>query len=181
MRYFFRRRIPRFDRALLVESGSRAHSERFLPQIRRNHGAVAVDIVTCYAGIPAGYPPDTRVFHVGRYAGRAGRKRLYRELQSAGYQVLGILCSDEPIMTKWKWALVARVPAKVFIVNENADYFWLDYSSWRILVRFALYRSGLAGAGAARTLLRAVLAPFTLAYLLLSAAMAHFRRLLRAI
>ena len=28
-------------------------------------------------------------------------------------------------MTKWKWLIALRIPAKVFIVNENGDYFWL--------------------------------------------------------
>jgi hypothetical protein len=30
-------------------------------------------------------------------------------------------------MTKWKWMLAARLPGKVFVVNENGDYFWLDH------------------------------------------------------
>ena len=29
-------------------------------------------------------------------------------------------------MAKWKWALALRLPAKVFVINENGDYFWLD-------------------------------------------------------
>ena len=52
------------------------------------------------------------------------------------FAALGILCSGEPIMTKWKWWLAAKVPAKIFIINENADYFWLDRARLRQLGRF---------------------------------------------
>jgi thiosulfate reductase cytochrome b subunit len=42
-----------------------------------------------------------------------------------------------------------------------------------------LFRAGLAGAGAVRTLARFFLFPFTLLYLLLYATTVHFRRVLR--
>jgi len=38
--------------------------------------------------------------------------------------------------------------------HENGDYFWLDYSNWRIIGYFALLRAGLAGPGAVRGLAR---------------------------
>lgn len=180
MRYFFRRRIPDPERVLLVESGSRTISERLLPLLRRNHGSrFAIDLVTCFPGLPDGFPPEMTVYRVSDYAGRAGRKRLYRELRARRYSLLGIFCSAEPIMNKWKWALVAQVPAKVFVINENADYFWLDYSHWRTIARLALLRTGLSGAGSLRTLVRLALFPFTLAALLLYAAFVHTRRALR--
>lgn len=179
MRYFFRRRVPELDRILLVESGSRHLAENLLPLLRRNTGKqVAIDLVTCYAGVPAGFPPepDTAAFRVSEYPGRAGFKRLSAELLARRYQVLAIICSAEPIMNKWKWALAARLPAKVLIVNENGDYFWFDYSNWRIIAYFALFRAGLAGPGALRNLARLALFPFTLLYLLLYAATIHLRR-----
>jgi len=120
--------------------------------------------------------PTTRVFSIHHYRGRAGRRRLYRELRSLGYSVMGILCAGEPIMTKWKWALALRLPVKVFVVNENVDFFWLDYSQWRTIRHFILYRTGLAGAGAVRTLVRFLMFPFTVLYLLLFAAAVHLRR-----
>jgi hypothetical protein len=82
-------------------------------------------------------------------------------------------------MTKWKWVLALRIPAKVFVVNENGDYFWLDRQHLGVIRRFVLLRSGLAGAGAVRTLARLFLFPFTLLYLLLYAATVHARRALR--
>ncbi len=198
MRDFFRRRIPQPGRVLLVESGSRSVCEKLLAVLRGLYGQqLPIDLITCYPGLPEGFSPQPTtapgptagapqlisgtpqplaVFRVSDYRGRAGRRRLYSELSRRRYPVLGIICSGEPIMTKWKWAVVARVPAKVFVANENGDFFWLDYSQWQIMVRFALHRSGLAGPGAIRGFARLALFPITLAYLLLYAAVAHLRR-----
>jgi hypothetical protein len=177
LRYLLRRRIPA-GRILFVESGSRDITERLLPILWRNHGS-PVDVVTCFPGLPAGLPSGARVFLVGDYRGPSGRKRLYAELRARGYALLGVLCSGEPIMTKWKWALAIRIPAKVFIVNENADYFWLDYAHRGILLRFTLLRSGLTGTGGLRAAARLAVFPFTLLSLLLYAAWVHSRRALR--
>jgi len=82
-------------------------------------------------------------------------------------------------MTKWKWVLAARLRAKVFIINENGDYFWLGRGHLDPLRQFVILRAGLAGSGAVRTLARVFSFPFTLAYLLLYASVAHGRRALR--
>ncbi len=79
-------------------------------------------------------------------------------------------------MTKWKWWLALHVPAKVFILNENGDYYWFDIGNWRTMLHFLLFRMGLTGAGAATTLTRLLMFPFTICYLLLYAAQAHLRR-----
>lgn len=179
MRYFFRRGFPPLSRILLVESGSRHLFERLLPLLRQTYGDVPIDLVTCYPGLPAGFPADTVVYRVADYRGRPARRALYRLLQSRQYSLTGIICSAEPIMTWWKWTVALHVPAKVFILNENGDYFWFDWGNWRTIRYFVLYRSGLAGAGAVRTLARVVLFPFTVLYLLLYATTVHGRRSLR--
>ena len=82
-------------------------------------------------------------------------------------------------MARWKWALGWQIPTKIFIINENGDYFWLERTQFRILRKFVLQRMGLAGSGAVRTLASALAFPFTLLYLLLYAAVEHARRALR--
>ena len=82
-------------------------------------------------------------------------------------------------MAKWKWSLGLRIPAKIFIINENGDYFWLDRLHLGSLRQFVLFRSGLAGSGAVRTLVRLISFPFTLLYLVLYATSAHARRAMR--
>lgn len=182
MRYILRRYVPPFTRILLVESGSRHIFEKVIPHLYETHGRrLVIDLVTCYAGIPAGLNPKTStVYRVTDYPGQPGRKRLYRQLKATRYPILGIICSAEPIMTKWKWMLALLLPAKLFIVNENGDYLWFDRGHWKIIRHFFLYRLGLTGGGAVRTLAQLVFFPLTLLYLLLYAAAVHLRRKLHA-
>jgi len=177
VRYFLRRGQPPVSGILLVESGSRHLIEHVLPGLRRTYGqSIPIDLVTCYTGMPPGIQA---VHHVTEHRGPGGRRQLYRTLAARHYSIMGMLCSAEPIMTKWKWALAARLPVKIFIINENGDYFWLDRGQWRTILHFALFRAGLTGSGAARTLARLCVFPFTLLYLLLYASTVHIRRALR--
>ena len=121
------------------------------------------------------------MYRVGDYPGPARRKALFSSLRENRYDVLGIICSAEPVMTKWKWAITAKIPAKVFILNENGDYFWLDRGHWSAIRHFVLFRAGLSGAGAVRTIARLIAFPFALAYLMLFAATVHLRRKLRTL
>lgn len=181
MRYFLSRRIPHPQGILLVESGSRAILEAVIPGLRHTWGeAVAIDLVTCYARLPEGLgAASTRVYRTSDYRTPERRRELVAELRRNRYAQIGIVCSGEPIMAKWKWALALRLPAKVFLINENGDYFWLDRGHLGLLRQMVLLRSGLAGAGAVRTLASVFSFPFTLAYLLLYAAVVHTRRALR--
>lgn len=156
-----------------MESGSRHLIEQVLPLLGNTYGAAPIDVVTCYPGAPEGV---AEVHRVGEHRGPAARRQLYRRLAAGGYSIMGIVCSGEPIMTKWKWALAARLPVKVFVINENGDYFWLDRGHWRAIRHFVLFRAGLTGSGAFRTLGRLLVFPFTLLYLLLYATTVHIRR-----
>jgi hypothetical protein len=181
VRYFLTGRLPEVNRVLLIESGSRGLVEGVIPGLRENFGPdIFIDLFTCYASLPAGFDPErTRVYRVGDYRGRQGRRRLYRELAGNRYALLGMICSGEVVMAKWKWVLGLRIPAKIFIINENGDYFWVDRLHTRTIGQFVLLRAGLAGSGAVRTLVRLVSFPFTLLYLLLYATTVHARRALR--
>jgi hypothetical protein len=175
MRRFLSRRIPPLERILLVESGSRRLYENLLPALYSQ--AAHIDLLTCFAGIPDQFRDSAgRVYRTADYPGGAARRTLYRQLAGNRYTTLGIICSGEPIMTKWKWATVYQVPAKVFVLNENGDYFWLDRANWRTALHFLAFRAGFSGAGAVTTLARILIFPFTLLYLLLFAAFVHIRR-----
>jgi len=155
--------------------------ERLTPVLRNCWGPeTPIDLFTCYAGVPRGFEgPNARVFRASDSRTREQRKAVLRKLAANQYTWVGIVCSGEPILMKWKWALALRLRAKVFIINENADYFWLDRTHLPTVWRFALRRAGLAGAGAARVLARVFAFPFALIYLLLYAAVVHGRRALR--
>ena len=180
MRLFLTGRQPDVSSILLIESGSRAIVERVVTILRNGYGNdVRIDLVSCYATLPEGFSDSTRIYRVSDFRGREGRRKLYRELIANRYSAVGIVCSAEPLMTKWKAALAYQIPAKIFVINENADYFWFDRVHLKQVRRFVLLRAGLAGAGAVRTLARAVSFPFTLFYLLLYASVVHARRGLR--
>jgi hypothetical protein len=179
VRYFLSRRIPEPTSVLLIESGSRALVEGLIGHFRETWDEVPIDLVTCYPKLPRGFPENTRLFCVTHYKGREGRRRLYRELIGRRYALVGMVCSGEPLLSKWKWILSLRLPAKIFIINENGDYFWLDWGHTSVIREFVYLRSGLAGAGAVRILARTISFPFTLAYLLLYATVVHTRRALR--
>ncbi len=180
MRYFFRRAVPANPRVLLVESGSRSNLERTIPLFREIYGDIAkIDVITCFAGAPQG--ADGRIYRVADYPTTQARKGLYAELDANRYGVIGVLCTAEPIMTKWKFALAARVPAKILIINENADFFWCDIGNWAMMLRFSLFRAGITGASAIPALARLLFFPLTAAYLLIYAVAVHLRRRMRMI
>jgi hypothetical protein len=178
LRYLLTHEVPTCTRILLIESGSRHLYDRIIPRFHEAYGEdLVIDLVTCYAGVPHWLNEATsKVYRVSDFQGSDGRRRLVAELRSNGYQVAGIVCSAEPIMTKWKWMLAARVPAKLFIANENGDYLWVDRVHRGIIRRFVFYRLGLTGANAVTTLASMLLFPFTVLYLLLYAAAVHLRR-----
>jgi hypothetical protein len=182
MRHFFTRSLPPFSRVLLVESGSRELFEKLLPILYQNHSGMTCDLVTCYAGVPKNFRHDQgSVYRVTDFPAGPARQRFYKELGVNRYDIVGIICSAEPIMTKWKWMLAARLPSKVFVLNENGDYFWMDHGHLANIRYFILFRAGLTGSGAVRTLARVVLFPFSLLYLILYAITVHSRRILRTL
>ena len=192
LRYFFRRHFPHSKRVLLIESGSRKLIEAAIPSLRAMLGEdTEFDLVTCYPGEPQGV--NGRILRVTSY-GPGGRGRLWADLLDdkphngacgpvrlapRGYTVAGMICSGEPIMTKWKWWLAGKLPAKIFVINENADYFWLDWAHRGLIRRFVAYRAGLTGSAAVPALVRFFLFPLTLTYLILYACTVHLRRRIR--
>ena len=180
IRYFFSGRAPSGTRMLLIESGSRSLAEGVIPLLSSDWAsAYETDLVTCFGGLPRGLPESTKVFRVNDYGTPEKRRELLKELNARHYAFVGIICSAEPIMTKWKWMLATRLPGKVFIVNENGDYFWFHRENAATLREFALVRMGLEGAGAIRTIGRLMLFPFAVLYLLLYAFTVHAMRRLR--
>ena len=183
MRYVFSTRFPPFDRILLVESGSREILERLIPLLLANHPTLTeIDLVTCYPGEPQGLRSEgvvSRVYRVADYVG--GRWKLLEELAARGYSNAGIICSGQPIMTQWKWAIALRVPVKIFLINENADFLFLDRGHWSNLVWLMKVRGGFGGAALAPSIARVMVFPFALVYLLLFAATVHLRRVIRSL
>jgi hypothetical protein len=180
MRYLLSQREPPPTRVLLIESGSRSLIEGLLPHLRERWARnIPIDLVTCYGGLSDGFGPETIVYRVTDYHPPDGHKELVRQLRARDYSFVGVICSGEPVMTKWKWWIALRLPAKVFIVNENGDYFWMNRKNVKAIRQFSLIRLGLSGEGSTRTIGRLLIFPFSLLYLLMYAFAAHSGRMIR--
>lgn len=181
MRYFLTGRHPKPSAILLVESGSRQLLEGVVTGLRETWGPdIRIDIATCFSGLPYGFTAaSTRAYALPDALSLRPRLHLFREIARNGYSHIGIVCAGGPILLKWKCILALGLPAKVFIINENSDYFWLDRKHLSAIRGFAIARVGMAGTGAVRTPARLLAFPFTLAWLALYAAAVHARRLLR--
>ncbi len=181
MDLFFSQRIPNFHRVVLVESGPRRLFDGFVGDLYQIHGEhIRIDLVTCFSGLPDGFRPENgRVLRVQDYPGWDGAQRLARECRSWGPEVVGIICAGVPVMSKWKWLLAAALRSKVFILNENGDYFWLDYSNWKTIWHFFAFRAGMTGANSVLLPVRLLLYPLGIAALAAYAAWMHGRRWLR--
>lgn len=179
--FLLSRWTPELDRVLVIESGSRSAAERYLTELYIKEGAQAVDVLTCYSVPPATFDTGKgHVYFTHKAQTGAARDALFRQFSEARYSAVCMLCTGENIMTKWKWVAAARIPAKVMIVNESADSFWLDRGHWRELRRMANDRYGLTTVSLLKLAVQAAAIPFTLTVLLSFAAWAHTRRLLRA-
>jgi hypothetical protein len=181
VRHVLTGRHPKVSSILLVESGSRGLLEGVVGGLREAWGPdIRIDVVTCYSDLPRGFNSGkTRVYRVSECRKLGRRLRMFRELARNRYSHMGMVCSGEPILMKWKWVLALGLPAKVFAINENCDYFWLDRKHLSAIRQFVIARAGMAGTGAVRTPARLIAFPFTLAHLVLYAAAVHTRRWLR--
>ena len=117
------------------------------------------------------------MYNVNDFRGRKSGTTLIPGIARHGYAIAGIVCSNEAILNTWKWALAAALPVKVLISTKTG----IGSGSIARMVRTSAvlkYRAGFADAGIVRAFARIVIFPFTLSYLLLYAAAAHFRRAL---
>lgn len=179
MKRFLSRQSPDPQRILVIESGSRSILENWLRRLTPHYGKARIDILTCYEGLSLDYIPQGEsgsLYSTSKYTNSGSRNGLVNELKSNQYDMVGIICSDESIMTRWKWFLIWKIPAKVFIINENSDWFWFDRGSIGILRSMAFSRTGMSGSGVLRQPLKLILFPLTLTYLAAYATFMHIRR-----
>jgi hypothetical protein len=175
---------PKLSRVLLIESGSRGAADKFLTELYSLDENEQVDVLTCYPTPPAPFNnAKGTVLFTHQAQGHSGRTEIFKILANSGYSAVCVLCTGDRIMTKWKWVAALRIPAKVMIVNENADSFWLDRGHLRNIRQMALVRSGLAHLTMApfRMMAHALAFPITLAILLGFAGYMKGRRFLRGL
>jgi hypothetical protein len=185
MRWFLSRAVPNPARVLLLESGPRAVAERLIPRLREVFGPqTPIDLLTCLPSDPVGLRPGAeaqaaQVWRATDCPDRRSRWRLLREIRSRGYPVTAVLCADSPLMASWRTAALFVLPSKFLIVNENADFFWLDRGHWRNLLQLWMHRSGVFEESAVRAAARLAAFPFTLVFLVGYAGYVHLVRGMR--
>lgn len=179
MRYFFGSFPAKAVRdVLLIESGSGGVGQRVLEKIQKLFPDARYHLLTCWPETT----PEHRaaryqsVFRASDYPAGLDKVRLLFSLARSRWRVLAILCTGEPLLWRWKLLALAIFPSKVLIANENADFFWLDWAHRRNLRQFLAVRWGVNRDEIAATFFRALLFPFTLLFLILTAFYLYTRR-----
>lgn len=174
MKYFFRHKTPAARGVLLMESGSPEVSRRALEGIRQIFPQARFHLCTCWPDpVPGQF---ASVYRVTDYPSLWGKLRLLLSFRKNRWDVLAILCTGEPVMWPWKTVALFLLPAKVLIVNENADFFWLDWKNRKTLRRFLAIRWGVNQKEFLFTILRALVFPITLLFLLATTGFLYARR-----
>lgn len=174
MKYFFSRKVPSAQDILLMESGSPEVARTALEGIRKMFPSARCHLCTCWPNPPAGL--FASVLRVTDYPSSWDKLRLLYSYRQKGWEVLVMLCTGEPILWRWKIAALLLLPAKVLIINENADFFWLDWGNRKTFRRFLAIRWGVNQEELLQTALRACVFPLTLLVLLVTAAWLYARR-----
>jgi hypothetical protein len=171
-------RLP-FGRVLLIESGSRHVSDRFLHHLYQLENCGQVDVLTCFSTPPEAFQRCRgQVFFITDPAIAGDRRQFLRTIASTPYDIVAVLRTGSGILRKWKWAIALLTRAKILIVKENAGFVFLDYGCLQnIKVDVPrLRREQITGL---RLLGEVLLMPFMILYLFLYAGCVHLRRLLR--
>jgi hypothetical protein len=179
MTRFLRGAVPPAHDVLLIESGSQALFRRGLEKIRCAFPDARLQLLTCWPNVDA--QPYSRVYSVQEYASRRDKLALLYLLRKTPPDVLGVLCSAEPIMSAWKLLALLSLPSKVLIINENGDFFFLDWPNRSALRQFLQSRWVIIRKEFLLTVLRALVFPLTVLYLLANAARLYLRRWYRLI
>lgn len=181
MRYFFRSRIPHATQVLLIESGSRWVLEKAYARMRSIFTEARFDLCTCFPETPSpgGFE---RVFRVTEAQDTAAKLKMLWAMLRSRPPVAALLCTREAILFPWKIALALLLPSKLVVVNENGDFFWLDWSNHAVLRQFLGARLGVDGSEVLRAAGRVLFFPAVLAFLAVYALAAYagrWARLLR--
>ena len=174
MNGFFHDEVPPPLDILLIESGSQEIFRRGLESIRRSFPEARLHLLTCWPDPPPG--PLASLHRVQDHASRRDKLRLLRSFRKEPSDALAILCSKEPVMYTWKLLALLVVPAKTLIINENGDYFWFDWQNRGALRQFLQSRWTIIRKEFFLTMLRALVFPFTVLFLLANAARLYSRR-----
>ena len=139
--------------------------ERAVAGMERGFPGVAFDLCTCFPGLPATSTVMSRVWRVTDAPSPGAKLRMAREIAATNPPIAALLFSGDPVMFNWKMILLALLPSKILLVNENGDFFWLDRPNLPTLRQFLGARLGMNGEGMLRGLTRVLTFPFVFLFL----------------
>ena len=165
---------------LLVESGSRLVMEKAYARMRPIFSQARFELCTCFPGVPSAGVFE-RVYRVTEAPDAASKWKMLLAMRRSQAPVAALLFTGEPILLRWKLLLMFLLPSKLLVVNENGDFFWLDWSNRASIRRFLGARLDVEGAELLRTAFRLVLLPFVFLLLACYALFAYLGRWLRVL
>ena len=174
MKYFFSARVPAPTDILVLESGPREVAAQALRGIRAMFPQARYHLCTCWPETPQ--ENFATICRVADFPSGRDKLRLLWSFRRQRWPLLVVLCTDSPILWRWKALALLLQPAKVLIVNENADFFWLQWGNRGILRQLLRTRWGLPTGALFRTTLAALLFPVTFLVLVATAAVYYARR-----
>jgi hypothetical protein len=160
-----------------MESGSPEIARRAIERISKLFPDAGFHLCTCHSDTSSAF--FSTVFRVADYPGTWKKLGLLFSFWRKGWEILVILCTGEPILWRWKILALFMLRSKVIIVNENADFFWLDWANRRTLRRFLAGRWGINRTESLQTFLRLLVFPLTLLFLLATVGFLYLRRACR--
>jgi hypothetical protein len=175
---FFNDAVPQARDILLIESGSPEVLRRALPPLRRNFPEARLHLCTCW---PDPVPGVTSVFQATDYPSWSDKVRLLFSFRKRRWEILAVVCSNESIMFAWKVLALVLMPSKTLVINEHGDYFWLDWLHRRALRGFLATRWVFIRRDFLLAVLRALVFPLTVLYLLATALLLYLRRWYRLV
>jgi hypothetical protein len=178
MRGFFKRTESPVRRLLIVESGPREVAELALARFA---DLPSCDVLTCYSTAPAAFDAARgTLFSVHQPDAVANRRAFANKLAHGPYDAIAILCPGSGVLAKWKWTITAQTKARLIIIDEFGDWFFVSFFNLPQLAVLLIRRSNLASLPLLLlAAVKLILAPFVVLYLLLYTALVHLRRLLR--
>jgi hypothetical protein len=177
MRGILQRAHPSFERVLVIESGPRDITEKFLRHVYDAHGCRQLDLLTCYDTAPESFDAGRGNFIcVTNPEIATKRTRTAVAIGRSRYNIVATLCTGSPVLRNWKLLIALLTPAKLVLVNEHGDYFLFDYWHRNAAQSMLLRRLDVAGALRLELVGEIVWFPVTVAYLASYAALLHAKR-----
>ena len=175
MRFFFRNKVPAATNVLIIESVPPEVTGRAMAGLRKLFPKARFHLLTCFP-VPSSHHYSS-VYEVDKYPGWKAKLALLFRLRKKRWGIMAILCTGQRILLSWKICALLLIPSKTLIVNENADFFWLHWKNWKILLQLSASRLGLniQIRKPLVTFFRSLFFPFTLLFLLLTALFLYSR------